>query len=313
MKTFFTENLNLIFTISASLFFGTLSYWWFSKKKNSSGTRKNFLDGSRQSFKLVSKTVESNDSYLFKFSFDDSLNLGLPLGKHIKFFSPNQYGRIPGEWNGSPSPDTEEIMRKYTPISYNTVGYAIFVIKIYRKDVHPTFYDGGKMSQYLESLSIGDDLAIEGPIGGIEYKGNGDFLYKDNIHHFDKIGLIAGGTGISPNYQLISSILNDPSDNTQINLLYGSKTEDDILLRKELDSLHEQFPNQFKVFYTLDSPPEKWEHFSGFITADMISSSLPPPSQNPIIILCGPPPMKKFACLPNLKLLNYNENFIWHF
>ena len=35
------------------------------------------------------------------------------------------------------------------------VGFFDLVVKVYFKDTHPKFPDGGKMSQYLESLGIG--------------------------------------------------------------------------------------------------------------------------------------------------------------
>jgi NAD(P)H-flavin reductase len=42
------------------------------------------------------------------------------------------------------------------------------------------------------------------------------------IRRHEKIGLIAGGTGITPCYQLIKHILNNPNDKTKITLVYGS-------------------------------------------------------------------------------------------
>lgn len=53
-------------------------------------------------------------------------------------------------------PEGELVQRKYTPIStIQSNGYVDFVIKIYRKNVHPRFPDGGIMTQYLESLEQG--------------------------------------------------------------------------------------------------------------------------------------------------------------
>lgn len=46
-------------------------------------------------------------------------------------------------------------------------------IQIYFKNVHPKFPEGGKMSQYLESLQVGDVVDFRGPGGLLEYKGNG--------------------------------------------------------------------------------------------------------------------------------------------
>lgn len=50
-----------------------------------------------------------------------------------------------------------------------------------------------------------------------------------------------------------------------------------------------------------------WKYSSGFISAEMISEHLPPPGATTQILMCGPPPMIKFACLPNLEKLHYTE------
>ena len=58
----------------------------------------------------------------------------------------------------------EEVTRKYTPITdVLHKSYVDFVIKIYRKGVHPKFPKGGQMTQYLEALNIGDKVYMQGP------------------------------------------------------------------------------------------------------------------------------------------------------
>lgn len=48
------------------------------------------------------------------------------------------------------------VVRPYTPISSDDdYGYVEFMIKAYFRNVHPKFPEGGKMSQHLESLSLG--------------------------------------------------------------------------------------------------------------------------------------------------------------
>ena len=49
--------------------------------------------------------------------------------------------------------------------------------------------------------------------------------------------MIAGGTGITPMYQVAKALLQDREEYTTINLIYANVTEEDILLRKELDEL----------------------------------------------------------------------------
>lgn len=46
-------------------------------------------------------------------------------------------------------------------------------VQIYFKNVHPKFPAGGKMSQHLDSLSIGDFIDVRGPNGLLVYNGRG--------------------------------------------------------------------------------------------------------------------------------------------
>ena len=51
-----------------------------------------------------------------------------------------------------------------------------FLFKVYFKNVHPKYPDGGKMSQYLDSLEIGDTVDIRGPSGKLTYVGRGELF-----------------------------------------------------------------------------------------------------------------------------------------
>lgn len=65
-------------------------------------------------------------------------------------------------------------MRAYSPISSNDeTGYFELVIKVYWAGQLEAFPDGGKMSQHLESLAIGDSIEAKGPMGHITYLSSG--------------------------------------------------------------------------------------------------------------------------------------------
>ena len=49
-----------------------------------------------------------------------------------------------------------------------------------------------------------------------------------------QISMIAGGTGITPMYQVIKAVLKNPDDDTQLSLLYANQSPDDILLFEHL-------------------------------------------------------------------------------
>ena len=154
-------------------------------------------------------------------------------------------------------------------------------------------------------------MTITGPTGLNEYLGKGEFMIGKKKLSCKKLGMMAGGTGITPMLQVAATILNDPTDQTEISLIYANQTEDDILCRKELEELQAKHPKRLKVWYTLDRPPKGWKYSEGFITQEMIAEHLPGPQEECCILMCGPPPMVKFACLPNLAKLGYgDENII---
>lgn len=87
--------------------------------------------------------------------------------------------------------------------------------------------------------------------------------------------------------------------------------EDDILVREELEALAKEFPGRFKLHYTLDRPPASgWKYSSGFITKEMLEEYclFGGSCKDTQVFMCGPPPMIKFACLPNLEGLGFTEN-----
>lgn len=51
-----------------------------------------------------------------------------------------------------------------------------------------------------------------------------------------------------------------------------------------------------------------WQYSKGFVSADMIKEHLYPPSPKTITLMCGPPPMINYACLPNLDSLGYTSD-----
>jgi nitrate reductase (NAD(P)H) len=81
-----------------------------------------------------------------------------------------------------------------------------------------------------------------------------------------KIGCVAGGTGITPCYQVIQAALKS-DDKTELSLIFGNRTIDDILLREELVSFEENYKERFKLYFSVDvQPKEEWKHGVGFIT-----------------------------------------------
>lgn len=256
-------------------------------------------------FKLTKKVCISHDTREFTFALQNSYTkLGLPIGQHITLRFTDKDGK--------------KHQRSYTPITGDeTRGEVTFVIKVYKAGVHPKFPSGGKLSQHLDSLEIGETIEMKGPKGHLTYTGNGAFSVKQmrkpiqnrKAKHF---GLIAGGTGITPILQLARTVFNENKDSPiTMSVLYANQTEEDILCRKELEQLKKDYPNRFKLHYTLDRSPETgWKYSTGFINKEMLEKCMPKPAADGStqILICGPPPMIKFACLPNLEAMGFKED-----
>jgi cytochrome-b5 reductase len=165
------------------------------------------------------------------------------------------------------------VVRPYTPITTNeTKGHFDLLVKSYPQ---------GNVSSYLHTLQVGDHVDIKGPFRKFSYVPN----------QYAKIGMIAGGTGITPMLQVIHEILENPEDQTEISLVFANTDEVDILLRNELDKLASLHHN-FHVYYVLVHPPSShWTEGVGYVSEAMIRRKCPSPSEDSQILVCGPPPM----------------------
>ncbi|KAL8425126.1 hypothetical protein Efla_006087 [Eimeria flavescens] len=219
-------------TVAAAVMAVLAAFVW---RKLKGAETEPFLNRQRKKMTLVDKSDVSPDTRRLVFSLDSPEQpLGLPVGQHLRLFAPNVSGVEAGKWNGKPDLEAaaEEISRKYTPVSSSsTRGRVELIVKIYRKTTTPPFVDGGKMSRFLDGLQIGDQLDVEGPFGRITYHGRGAFTVGPRMLKKRRVGLLAGGTGITPIFQLIRRIFEDHADPTHLSLIYANKTEHDILLR----------------------------------------------------------------------------------
>lgn len=169
------------------------------------------------------------------------------------------------------TPKGSNVIRPYTPVSdVDQKGTIEFVIKTYPE---------GKFSKHFYDLKPNDTVAFKGPI----------VKWKWEPNQFKHISLIGGGSGITPLYQLLHEITKNPADKTKVDLFYGNLTEDDILLRKELDDIAAKHKDQVNIHYFLDKAPANWSGQSGHITKDFLKEHLPPPSKDAKIYVCGPP------------------------
>ena len=104
--------------------------------------------------------------------------------------------------------------RPFTFTSLNEDDYLEFTIKIYPD------HDG--VTEQLGKLKSGDELIVRDTWGAIEYKGPGY--------------IIAGGAGITPYIAMLRE-LKKKNKLDGIKLYYSNKSDKDIILKEELDTM----------------------------------------------------------------------------
>ena len=155
---------------------------------------------------------------------------------------------------------------------------------------------GGFVSVYiLSNWTKGTKVKASAP--------EGNFSYEPLRDAKNVIGVV-GGSGISVFYSMAQAVFNGDED-FSLTILYGSKTEKDIILKKELDDIAAKC-DKVKVVYVLSEEHNaSYEH--GFITADLIKKYKS--SDEYSVFVCGPKVMYDFE-RTELEKLSIRKKFI---
>jgi ferredoxin-NADP reductase len=149
----------------------------------------------------------------------------------------------------------------------------------------------GFVSDYLlDHASAGQTYESTGPMG--------NFFYNP-LYHGDDLVFLAGGSGITPAYSMIQDMA-DRRVNRRFHLVYGSRSEDDIIFEAPLQKLEAELPG-LRVTHVLSEPSPAYDGRRGFITAELLRDLLGE-IEGKMFYVCGPPAMYDF-CVPELEKL----------
>jgi len=151
--------------------------------------------------------------------------------------------------------------------------------------------EDGFISNYLlDELKPGDKLSSSSP--------SGNFHYNPHFHG-DKLAFIAGGSGITPFMSMIRELA-DKNLGRKMHLFYGSRAEDDVIYKKEIDRISSAHKN-LTWDIVVSEPTPSFSGLKGFINCGLIKERLEGPDWT--FYVCGPEAMYKF-CLPELEKLS---------
>ena len=140
----------------------------------------------------------------------------------------------------------------------------------------------GAVTKSMSRLRAGDVVGIRGPFGRswpVEHAAGHDVV------------IVAGGIGLAPLRPAIYHILNNREKFGKVVVLYGSRSPDDILYKRELEHWRSRF--DLDVHITVDRATMGWRGDVGVVTTLIAKAPFDP--RNTAAMICGPEVMIRFT------------------
>ncbi len=157
----------------------------------------------------------------------------------------------------------------------------------------------GRVTEALRSLEVGDTVGVRGPYGNsfpIE-----EFYGKNLV-------FVAGGIALPPLRTVIWNCLDLREKFGDITIVYGARTESDLVYTQELAEWEER--GDVRLVKTVDPGGNgpAWDGKVGFVPTVLEEAA--PSAENTVALVCGPPIMIKFT-LPVLEKLGFGDDAIY--
>ena len=140
----------------------------------------------------------------------------------------------------------------------------------------------GTVSKAMRELKPDDVIGVRGPFGShwpIERA-----MGKDVV-------IVAGGIGLAPLRSAMYQVISQREKYGKVVLLYGARTPEDILYRREVERWRAHF--DLEVHVTVDNATGKWRGSVGVVTRLIPRASYDP--LNTVAMVCGPEVMMRFT------------------
>lgn len=200
--------------------------------------------------------------------------------------------------------DDQELTKKWvfkpgqfveiSAFGYGEVPISIASSPTQKGEIELVIRDSGSVTAAFHKMKVGDKVGLRGPYG--------------NCWPFEKtkgknVTIIAGGIGLAAVSNVLRYMLNSPSDYRKIQLMYGARNQDLLILKSEYEKWRKMGAD---VHITCDIRTGDWEGNVGMVTC--FFNETPSPELEKIeipedatLIVCGPPIMIHFCCLDLLK------------
>lgn len=162
-----------------------------------------------------------------------------------------------------------------------------------------SFRSVGRVTEELRRLEVGDTMGVRGPYGN---------SYPIEEFYGKNLVFVAGGIALPPLRTLIWNCLDLRDKFGEITIVYGARTEADLVYKRELTEWQER--GDVRLVKTVDPGGNgtEWDGKVGFVPT--ILEETAPSAENTIALVCGPPIMIKFTLLV-LEKLGFSDGQVY--
>ena len=149
----------------------------------------------------------------------------------------------------------------------------------------------GVVSNFLnDTLTPGDELLVLPP--------SGNFFKEYSSSAPTHFVFFAGGSGITPVYSIIKSLLTKQPD-SHLSLIYANRDLDSIIFKRELELLEATYRERLTITYVLSTASAGWGGLKGRLDQDKIVQFMHKwkimPVADTVYYVCGPSPFMELV------------------
>ncbi|ELA40901.1 uncharacterized protein VICG_02041 [Vittaforma corneae ATCC 50505] len=205
----------------------------------------------KRTMKIVEKRHMTHNTFFMKVESDEDL----PQAKvsfHVLVF------------------DDRGQRKPYSPL-YVSKRHIAFAIKVYPE---------GTLSTYLCNKSVNDTITVSEAVQ----------VRENRLNEFRNVLMIAGGTGVTPMFQLLREHILSGINATDFTLLFLNRTDKDVFLQSELETLKKKSNGKLQIIHIFSQGTEfpDSQHISGTLTKDMLLTVIRS-KMFEFVYICGPP------------------------
>jgi ferredoxin-NADP reductase len=201
-----------------------------------------------------------------------SIEVQTPDAKTLRFLLPSgrRLGARPGQFMSFDwTIDGQQVRRSYSICSSPVQARYI--------EITPKRVPDGYVSRFLNDVAK-PRLVVRarGPLG--------KFFFDESKHR--RVVFIAGGSGITPMMAMLRYV-DDLCIPAHVTLIYCSRSQEDIIFRRELEAFGGRIPN-FHYVPVLSEPSGEWIGWKGRLRHEIVEAEIDRPADS-TFFLCGPP------------------------